>query len=145
MDEETLSAKVQQHLTETAQALELMHREMSAISDRRRLQARAHRAAKAKPPNFSVGDFVLAASVISMPNKLAIKWQGPKRVVQAITDWVLEVEALNAPHTKTKHHVSRLRFYADSSREMTEDFLQYALHSHVGECVEAFAASAVMQ
>ncbi|KAE8982236.1 hypothetical protein PR001_g23792 [Phytophthora rubi] len=138
MDEEMLRTKVQQHLTETAQALEMMHREVSAISDRRRLQARARRAAKAKPPNFSVGDFVLAASVISMPNKLAIKWQGPKRVVQALTDWVFEVEDLNAPHTKTKHHVSRLRFYAESSREVTEDLLQYALHSQGGHCVEAF-------
>ncbi|GMF43963.1 unnamed protein product [Phytophthora fragariaefolia] len=138
MDVETLRTKVQQHLTETAQVLEMMHSEVSDISDRRRLQARVRRAAKAKPPNFSVGDFVLAAPVISMPNKLAIKWQGPKRVVHALTDWVFEVDDLNVPHTKTKHHVSRLRFYAESSRGVTEVLLQYALHSQGGHCVEAF-------
>ncbi|GMG14688.1 unnamed protein product [Phytophthora fragariaefolia] len=138
MDEETLHAKVQEHLVETAKALEMMHRDVSTISDRRRLQARARRAAKAKPPNFSVGDFVLTASVLSMPNKLAIKWQGPKRVVQSLTEWVFEVEDLNPPHNRTKHHVSRLRFYAESSRDVTEDLLQHALHSQGGHCVEAF-------
>ncbi|OWZ07298.1 hypothetical protein PHMEG_00020325 [Phytophthora megakarya] len=138
MDEETLRTKIMDHLTATAASLEPMHREVATCSDQRRMQARARRAAKAKPPNFSVDDFVLAATVIALPNKLAIKWQGPKRVVQAVSDWIFEVEDLAEPHTRTTHHVSRLQFYAESTREVTEDMLQFALHSQGGRCVEGF-------
>ncbi|GMF18554.1 unnamed protein product [Phytophthora fragariaefolia] len=138
MDEETLRAKILEHLAATAASLEAIHREVAVTSDRRRLQARARRAAEAKPPNFSAGDFVLAATVIALPNKLAIKWQGPKRVVRALTDWIFEVEDLNEPHAKSTHHVSRLRFYAEATREVTEGLLQYALHSQGGHCVQAF-------
>ncbi|KAE9154529.1 hypothetical protein PF005_g1954 [Phytophthora fragariae] len=115
-----------------------MHIEVAVTSDRRRLQTRARRAAEAKLPNFSAGDFVLAATVIALPNKLAIKWQGPKRVVRALADWIVEVEDLNEPHAKSTHHVSRLRFYAEATREVMEDLLQYALHSQGGHCVQEF-------
>ncbi|GMG18102.1 unnamed protein product [Phytophthora fragariaefolia] len=101
-------AKILEHLAATAASLEAMHREVAVTSDRRRLQARARRAAEAKPPSVSAGDFVLAATVIALPNKLAIKWQGPKHVVRALTNWIFEVEDLNEPHAKSTHHVSLL-------------------------------------
>ncbi|GMF48384.1 unnamed protein product [Phytophthora fragariaefolia] len=71
-------------------------------------------------------------------NKLAINWQGPKRIVRTISDWVFEVESLNPPQVTTTHHVSRLRFYAEASRGVTEDLLQYALHSQGRHLVEDF-------
>ncbi|KAF4139329.1 hypothetical protein GN958_ATG11476 [Phytophthora infestans] len=74
----------------------------------------------------------------SLANKLAIKWQGPKRIVRAVTASIFEVEGLNPPQRITTHHVSRIRLYAEADREVTEDLLQYALHSQGGHCVEAF-------
>lgn len=138
MDEGTLHAKIQEHLSSTAEALEAMHRDVAEIGDQRRMQARARRAARAKPPNFGVGDFVLVASVVAAPNKLSIKWQGPKRVTKAISDWIFEVEDLVEPYVTSTHHVSRLRFYAESAREVTEDLLQHALNAQGGHCVEEF-------
>ncbi|KAJ8561935.1 hypothetical protein ON010_g7742 [Phytophthora cinnamomi] len=138
MDEGTLHVKIQEHLSSIAKALEAMHRDVAEIGDQRRMQARARRAARAKPPNFVVGDFVLVASVVAAPNKLSIKWQGPKHVTKAVSDWIFEVEDLVEPHVTSTHHVSRLRFYAESAREVSEDLLQHALHAQGGHCVEDF-------
>ncbi|KAE9351508.1 hypothetical protein PR003_g4855 [Phytophthora rubi] len=138
MSAEVLQRSREQHLAQMAEALEAMHRDVAETSDRRRMQARARRASKSKPPNFSVGDFVLVAMVTQHANKLTIDWQGPNRIVRAISDWVFEVESLNPPQGTTTHHVSRLRFYAEASRGVTEDLLQYALHSQGGHLVEAF-------
>ncbi|KAF4027458.1 hypothetical protein GN244_ATG20937 [Phytophthora infestans] len=121
-----------------ARALEDMHHEVANTSDQRRIQARARQAARSKPPNFAVGDFVLVAGVLPLANKLAIKWQGPKRIVRAVTAWIFEVEDLNPPQHITAHHVSRIRLFAETDREVTEDMLQYALHSQGGHCVEAY-------
>ncbi|OWY91835.1 hypothetical protein PHMEG_00039421, partial [Phytophthora megakarya] len=128
----------QQHFREVASALEAMHREVAETSDRRRRQARDRRAAKAKEALFSKGDFVLAANVIEYPNKLAIKWQGPKRIVNCVSDWIFEVQDLLEPFTIKTHHASRLRFYAEQHRDVTEDLLQHALHTQGGHLVEAF-------
>ncbi|ETL41807.1 hypothetical protein F441_07478 [Phytophthora nicotianae CJ01A1] len=138
MDAGTLQAKLQEQLSSTAEALEAIHRDVAGIGDQRRMQARARRAARAKPPNFAVGDFVLVASVVAAPNKLAIKWQGPKRVVKAVSAWIFDVEDLVEPRATSTHHVSRLLFYAKSAREVTEDLLQHALHAQGGHCVEDF-------
>ncbi|GMF38551.1 unnamed protein product [Phytophthora fragariaefolia] len=93
MSAAVLQRSEEQHLTQMAEVLEAMHRDVAETSDRRRMQARARRASKSKPPIFSVGDFVLAAMVTQHASKLVINWQEPKRIVRAISDWVFEGRA----------------------------------------------------
>ncbi|OWY90787.1 hypothetical protein PHMEG_00040924 [Phytophthora megakarya] len=66
------------------------------------------------------------------------KVQGPKRIVNCVSDWIFEVQDLLEPFTIKTHHASRLRFYAEQHRDVTEDLLQDALHTQVGHLVEAF-------
>ncbi|POM74000.1 Hypothetical protein PHPALM_9095 [Phytophthora palmivora] len=75
MDATTLWTKQQHYLEDAAEALASMHRDVAQMGDQRQIQARARQAVKAKPPNFTIGDFVLTASVIPVPNKLSIKWR----------------------------------------------------------------------
>ncbi|GMF43538.1 unnamed protein product [Phytophthora fragariaefolia] len=92
MSAEVLQRIQEHHLTQMAKVLEVMHRDVAETSDRRRMQARARRASKSKPPNFSVDDSVPVAMVTQHADKLTINWQGPKRIVRAISGWVFEVE-----------------------------------------------------
>ncbi|OWZ15123.1 hypothetical protein PHMEG_00011292 [Phytophthora megakarya] len=127
-----------EHFREVASALEAMQREVAETSDRRRRHARDRRAAKAKEAFFSDGDSVLAANVIEYPNKLAIKCQGPKRIVNCVSDWIFEAQDLLEPLTIKTHHASCLRFYTEQHHDITEDLVQHALHTQGGHLVEAF-------
>ncbi|POM61080.1 putative retroelement, partial [Phytophthora palmivora] len=115
--EDELRLMQEQHFKELANALDALHREVAMSSSKRRQQARDRRAMNAQQARFGSGDYVLAASVIEYPNKLAIKWQGPKRIINCLSDWIFEVQDLHAPFTIHTHHASRLRFYAESHRE----------------------------
>ncbi|POM60164.1 hypothetical protein PHPALM_31009 [Phytophthora palmivora] len=102
------------------------------------MQAYDRRAVNAQRSRFGNGDYGLAASVIEYPNKLAIKWQGPKRIINCLSDWIFEVQDLHTPFTIHTHHASRLRFYAEGHREVTKDLIQHALHAQGGHMVESF-------
>ena len=45
---------------------------------------------------------------------------------------------MSAPFTVSTHHASRLKFYADAARGVTEDLVAQALHGDGGHLVEAF-------
>jgi hypothetical protein len=61
-------------------------------------------------------------------NKLSLKWRGPKRVLEAISDYVFIVEDLGTGHSTTVHG-SRLRFYHDASLDVTADLLAQVAHN----------------
>ncbi|KAH9146616.1 hypothetical protein AeRB84_009528 [Aphanomyces euteiches] len=87
------------HLSELAASLDQLHKTVSAKSDKKRAQARNRRLAKknVKMPNFTLGDFVLVSKALQLPNKLALRWSGPARIVQVITDHIMEVEQVAPP------------------------------------------------
>jgi hypothetical protein len=117
--------KQKAHVVAVQGALEAMHRELSDGAKKWLQQARARRAQKTgvEMPNFSIGDFVLVAQVITRVNKLAVHWRGPRRTLTAISDYVFEVQNISPPFEVSTHHASRLRFYADSHRDVTEDLI----------------------
>eukprot|EP00644_Phytophthora_capsici_P005002 jgi/Phyca11/96735/e_gw1.1.633.1 len=85
---------------------------------------------------FAIGDFVLYADVWShRRSKLRVKWCGPARVVDTSSNWVFTVENLLTGETK-EAHATRLKFYADSSLGVTEDFLAHIAHNSEGHVVE---------
>ncbi|GMF40579.1 unnamed protein product [Phytophthora fragariaefolia] len=88
--------------------------------------------------NSDVGAFVLAARVVPCANKLAVTWQGPKRVVRAITDYIYEVQDIVSPFALATHHASRLRYYQDGLQGVTQDLEAHALHAAGGHLVEQF-------
>lgn len=102
-----------------------LHKEVLDRREKRRLQNMAR--FKGTECNFSVGDFVLWSRIDSRieVDKLLARWVGPFEVVET------------APHSFTIRHLvtnkryvvhgSRLKFYADSSLEVSEELL-----AHVG-------------
>lgn len=89
-----LGEKQKKYLQEVGTSVSQMHQALKRTSDSKRVAARERRAKKkgVKMAKFSVGDFVLVGSVLKHPNKLAIRWQGPRRVVRALNDWTFDVQ-----------------------------------------------------
>lgn len=79
-----------QHIKSVQKALEAMHKELAGTAEGKRTNARKQRIKKKNlaMSNFDVGDYVLVAQVMPRANKLAVRWKGPKRVVQAISDFI---------------------------------------------------------
>ncbi|GMF50150.1 unnamed protein product [Phytophthora fragariaefolia] len=96
---------------------------------RRRAQVRARQGDRTGTvlANFDVGAFVLAARVVPHSNKLAVAWQGPKRVVRAIMDYIYEVQDTALPFALTTYHASRLRYDQDGLQGVTQDLDAHAL------------------
>ncbi|KAE8964990.1 hypothetical protein PR003_g30136 [Phytophthora rubi] len=115
-----------------------MHRSVASTSAAKTQQKRDRHNQRVgvAMPKFEVGDFVLAASVLPRRNKLALYWHGPKRIVAAENDYTFQVQDLVAPYGITLHHASRLKFYRDSQREVTEDLLDHVHHGAGGHLVE---------
>ncbi|RHY98829.1 hypothetical protein DYB35_007452 [Aphanomyces astaci] len=67
-----------QHMDALRQAMEDMHRDVAARSEKLRQQARGRREKKAhvRLAKFALGDFVLLGKIIKFPNKLALNWKG---------------------------------------------------------------------
>ncbi|KAF0699577.1 Aste57867_9865 [Aphanomyces stellatus] len=102
-----------EHMDALAAALNDLHRDVAARSDKLRQQARGRRDKKAhvKFANFAVGDYVLVGSVVQRSNKLALQWRGPKQVVRVVTDHVMETQQLVPTYGVSTHHAYRLKMY----------------------------------
>ena len=129
--EEALMEKIGEHVRQTADALAKLHGDVAMESDARREQARGRRNKKqhVKQANFDVGDFVLAAAVATHGDKLLARWQGPKRIVSVINDQVFGVQDLLPPFATKTHHATRLRFYSDGARDVTQDLQEHIRHT----------------
>jgi hypothetical protein len=82
-----------------------------------------------KVAKLSLGDYVLVAKVQEIfAGKLSLKWQGPFRVVEVMSDHLFKVESLkrigNKSETKIVHS-QRLKFFHDKSLELTEEVLRH--------------------
>ena len=112
-------------------AIDDLHRNVSETRTRKRKQAleNHNKRTGVHEVNFDVGDFVLVAdSEGKSGNKLRVRWKGPRRVVRCESALVYEVEdLLNASHALI--HVSRLKFYADSTLELSEILLDTIDHN----------------
>ena len=77
-----------------------------------------------KPCNFESGDYVLRARVQRHIKKLTIRWFGPMRFRRCLSDYLFELEDL-LTGTMTVVHGSRVRFFRNSSFQVTEEVLDY--------------------
>lgn len=137
---EVVYEKQKEHNAQVGVALEHIHRDLDQVAAKKRKQARDRRSLKSsiEMTNVREGDFVLVAQVFSRINKLAIQWKGPKRVVKVLSDHIFEVQHLTPPYKINTHHASRLRFYADANRDLTEGLIAQALHAEGGHFVSRF-------
>jgi RNase H-like domain found in reverse transcriptase/Integrase zinc binding domain/Chromo (CHRromatin Organisation MOdifier) domain len=122
---ELVRARQLMHVDTLHQALEDMHRDVAAARSRAQQSATNSHNAKTnvRTVNFDVGDFVLVAEEKKRRgDKLRLKWRGPRRIVAAHADTVFDIEC---PLNKKIHrvHANRLKFYADSQLNMTEELL----------------------
>ncbi|POM63007.1 hypothetical protein PHPALM_27757 [Phytophthora palmivora] len=81
---------------------------------------------RAKEANFDVNDYVLRSRVDQKHNdKLRITWIGPYQVIIGTEEHSFRIQHLVAG-AKSDVHASRLKFYADTSFEVTEE-----IHEHM--------------
>lgn len=120
-----------------AAARDQMHREVTSTANKKRAAERDRRNAnpRVRILRLDVGDFVLVGSVSRRRSKLQICWLGPRRVVQAITDWVFVVEDLRNG-VLSEHHISRLKFYAASDLNVTQALMDHIAYVEGGHIVE---------
>ena len=114
---------IQQALEKLQQSVQLMHRSVELVRERR-TKANKQRKRYQLIPNFSVGDYVLRSRVDEKcQNKLLVTWVGPYRVVRA------DSHSFRVQHLITKDeidvHPSRLKFYADDKLQVTEEILEH--------------------
>ena len=94
-----------------------MHREISDV--RQKTSDRTNRRRKSPRANFSVGDFVLFSTHIGPKSKLSLKWRGPARIVDCVSDHIFVIENL-ITFDRFECHAQRLRFYCDSALNVTQ-------------------------
>ena len=120
------SEAVQAHLADLQSSLDALHKKLTTVSAARNDRSRTSSKSK-RLPNFDVGDFVLVGRVLARPNKLALEWTGPCRIVGARSHWLYDVQTLFDPVTTSTHHISRLQLYVEANRARVEDLVQHAV------------------
>ena len=114
-----------------AEALQTMHREVAERRNVRREAAiRKHNErTHVQPVNFSVGDYVLVAKRISKNgHKLQVQWRGPQRINRVESNLVFECQDLINEQLSLVH-ANRLKFYADSQLNVTQELLDTIDHN----------------
>jgi len=115
------------HLQPLQLALEEMHKTVTQTANSARASAIARHNAKTnvQAVNFSAGDFVLiGCPQPQKQNKLCVTWSGPARVMKLTSPLVAEVQNLISGKV-TQVHASRLKFYDNSSLNVTEELTEY--------------------
>jgi hypothetical protein len=121
------------HCQRLEQSLKRLHKDVNQTLDHSREMARLRQnrllGKTDRSPRFEIGEYVLVAmsddQYLSTPKPLR-RWQGPYRIVDLLSDWVVEVEDL-IHKKKTQVHISRIRFYCDKHLAVTTDVVeQYA-------------------
>lgn len=118
-----------------------MHREVTEISTAARsLQVERHnKRTNLRRANFSKGDFVLVRRAQPGGQKLKFVWRGPRRITEALTEWVYEVQN-NITDKREVVHARRLHLYRTDmdGQEVLPALLRAAEHS---ELVSRFPSS----
>ena len=96
-------------------ALDKMHKEVddTLSSERKKAIQRHNSKTHVRPCNISVGDYVVIARYHGPRTKMSANWVGPRRVVQALSDFTFKVKHLISQDTEVVH-ISRIKPYADS-------------------------------
>ena len=105
--------------------LSYMHKEVRERRTKKRLDAiKRHNANTCvQEVNFNVGDFVLVAKREKDDgHKLRVTWQGPRRIIRAVSELVFECEDLISG-SRSLIHANRLKRYSDRSLNITEELL----------------------
>jgi transposase InsO family protein len=132
------SAELHSRIDSLRESLNSIHRSIVSNRNRRRDYSNCNRQSL---PNFITGDFVIVAVPVSANtsyrHKLQVRWTGPFRIVDCLSDYVYLVEDLITGERK-ESHVQRLRFYADSSLNVTEELYAQIAHDNAGFEIEDF-------
>ncbi|KAH9118412.1 hypothetical protein LEN26_012113, partial [Aphanomyces euteiches] len=123
---------------ELAEARDNLHRELAdgAAKKRDKERKRNNKDKRRREIRLAVGDYVLVGKVATtFAKKLQVQWLGPRRIVEALSDWVFVVEDLRDKQ-QTTHHASRLKIFAPSSLNVTQDLLDHIAYVEGGHIVE---------
>ena len=107
-----------------------MHKEVSGKqTENRRRQIEAHNAkTHVRPCNFSVGDYVLKGVLAGQrDSKLSLRWTGPFRVVQILSNFVYVLQNLVSGE-REEVHARRIIFFRNSAYEVTEELMGHLKH-----------------
>ncbi|KAE9082795.1 hypothetical protein PF010_g21445 [Phytophthora fragariae] len=121
-------------------ALEQMHKRIVETNNKVRARGRQVRGQKqgTRMAQIEVGDFVLYADVWAHSrSKLCVRWCGPAQVTAATSNWIFKIKNL-VTGDEREAHASRLKFYSDSSLEVSEELLQHVAHNSEGHVVSKF-------
>ncbi|CAK4709279.1 unnamed protein product [Aphanomyces euteiches] len=91
---------------ELAEARDNLHRELAdgAAKKRDKERKRNNKDKRRREIRLAVGDYVLVGKVATtFAKKLQVKWLGPRRIVEALSDWVFVVEDLRDKQQTTHH------------------------------------------
>lgn len=115
--------KIDNFLDKLRSSMQEMHKTVKDQQEKQRLLNRKRNRGE-HLVSFSVGDFVLRSRVDEKHgNKLQVTWIGPYRVIRA------DSHSFRVQHLVTGDeldvHASRLKLYADSSLEVTEELLEH--------------------
>uniref|UniRef100_H3H597 Integrase catalytic domain-containing protein n=1 Tax=Phytophthora ramorum TaxID=164328 RepID=H3H597_PHYRM len=117
------SQQIDSYLTDLRNSLHEMHCKVEDQRLKQRLLNKKRERGE-NLVNFAVGDFVLRSRVDEKNgNKLQVTWIGPYRVIRA------DSHSFRVQHLVTEDeldvHASRLKFYADSSLNVTDELLEH--------------------
>ena len=120
-----------------AAARDQMHREVTSAANTKRVKERDRRNAhpRVRSIHLDIGDYVLVGAVSRRRSKLQIRWLGPRRVVQALTDWLFVVEDLR-DGSLSEHHISRLKYFSACDLQVTQALLDHVAYVEGGHIVE---------
>ena len=116
-----------EHVRKLQAALEDLHKQVEAESNKKRRSAiESHnRKTNIKPINFTEGDYVLRGLVQRKSGrKLSIKWSGPYRIVECRSNYIFVIQDL-LTEERQESHGRRLRFFRNSSFQVTEELREY--------------------
>ncbi|KAF1323287.1 hypothetical protein FI667_g4734, partial [Globisporangium splendens] len=129
--------RIEQWLTAVRASMQQMHREVVNVKERKRLRDMA--AATRATANFDIGDYVLWSRVDQRltVNKLLAQWVGPFMVTEARPHSFLIRHLLTGAIHEV--HGSRLRFYADSSLNVTQEIKEFVSNQGILLGVDRFS------
>lgn len=99
-------------ISDVADSLEAIHRDVTErVSKSRKCAIEQNNLrANVQAIRFSPGDLVLVRRAVRGRHKLDLPWKGPRRVINALSDWIYEVENI-LTGTREHTHARRLTIY----------------------------------
>ena len=119
-------------------AIDRIHKRVKDNAEKGRHAARQRHSRKTgvENCNFDVGDYVLVSRRdADHVDKLCVRWSGPRRIRRVLTQKLFEVEDLRNGSVETIH-ATRIRFYHDSSLNVSEELIAHIAHNEQGYEVE---------